>query len=116
VNPLSRLPVTLPKDDAPPFFLRPNLKRVLWKSALLNLVIVATALPVITYSAGPKSVVPALAVLAAVSVLVWTSTLAVFSAWSLVWIAWTQARRAARRSARRAESGGVGDPWVDGTT
>ena len=67
-------------DDAMPPL---KLRSLMWRSALLNLAVVLTALPVMASAGGPKAVVPALGVLAAVSILIWVATFAIFSLWSI---------------------------------
>ncbi len=57
----------------------PSLRSIVRKSALLNVVIVLTAFPVLVYAGGPKAVVPSLKIMAAVSALIWIATFALFS-------------------------------------
>jgi hypothetical protein len=57
----------------------PSLRSIVRKSALLNVVIVLTSFPVLAFAGGLKAVVPALEIMAGISVLIWTSTFALFS-------------------------------------
>ena len=98
-------------DDAP----RLKLAGLVWRSGLLNLAIIVTALPVLAYAGGPDAVVPALGVLAAVSALLWVTTFAVFF---LVWtirVFWRMGVRGFEHAHRGADrKGGLADKWVDG--
>jgi hypothetical protein len=85
------------------------------KSALLNVSIVATALPVLALVGGPWGALAAAAVLVMVSVFLWTATFAAFSFLSLVRIFRGQGRVAARRRSRAAtQAAGLADGWLDG--
>lgn len=56
----------------------PRLRSVVRKSALLNVTIFVTSFPVLVYEGGPKAIVPALEILAAISVLIWTATFTLY--------------------------------------
>ena len=56
----------------------PRLRSVVRKSALLNLTIFVTSFPVLVYEGGPTAVVPALEILAAISVLIWIVTFTLY--------------------------------------
>ena len=62
------------RDENPP----PRLRSVVRKSALLNLTIFITSFPVLVYEGGPKAVVPALEIMAAISFLIWTATFTLY--------------------------------------
>ena len=62
-------------DDSP----TPNLRSVVRKSALLNIVIVMTSCPVLIFGGGPKAVVMTLEIMAGISIVIWTTTFALFS-------------------------------------
>jgi uncharacterized protein YybS (DUF2232 family) len=57
----------------------PRFRSIVRKSALLNVVIVLTSCPVLVFAGGPKTVVPTLEIMAGISVLIWTTTFALFS-------------------------------------
>jgi hypothetical protein len=52
-------------------------------SALLNLVIVLTSCPVLVFAGGTKAAVLALAVMAGISILIWTATFTLYLVVSL---------------------------------
>ncbi|WP_406698074.1 hypothetical protein V5E97_04380 [Singulisphaera sp. Ch08] len=81
------------------------------KSVLLNLGIVVTALPVLSYGGDPRAVLPTLAILAAISVLIWTATFATSSFISVSKI--FEAQRTPPQRDPRTEFGVV-DEWMDG--
>jgi hypothetical protein len=56
----------------------PRLRSVVRKSALLNLTIFVTSFPVLVYEGGPEAIVPALEILAAISVLIWIVTFTLY--------------------------------------
>ena len=92
-----------------------SLRSIVRKSALLNLTIILTSFPVLVFAGGPKAVVPTLAIMAGLSVLIWTATFTLFSLVSLARIFWTPVSSVARRgSPHPAEKVGVADPWLDG--
>jgi hypothetical protein len=88
---------------------------LVWRSALLNVAIVLTALPVLAYAGGPDALVPALGVITLVSAVLWVTTFAVFF---LVWIirlVWRQGVRGLEHLHRGSErKGGLADEWLDG--
>jgi hypothetical protein len=97
-------------------YARPRLGSVVRKSALLNLVIVLTSFPVLVFEVGPKAVIPALVLMAGISVLVWTATFTVFFFVSLGRVFSAPVPSTARRSPlHQAEGSGVADRWLDGT-
>jgi anti-anti-sigma regulatory factor len=94
----------------------PSLQNIVRKSALLNLVIVLTSFPVLVFAGGMKAVVPALAIMAGITLLIWTATFALFSFVSLPRIFRTPlSSLTLRDSARTAEQAGVSNPWLDGS-
>jgi hypothetical protein len=92
-----------------------SLRRVVRNSALLNVVIVLTSFPVLFIVGGPKALVPSLAIMAGISVLIWTVTFALYTFASLVRIfrreipsqTWVE-------PAPSSEELGVADRWLDG--
>ncbi len=112
MNPPTRKPVLFPGDEneSP----APSLRSIVRKSALLNLTIVLTSFPVLVLAGGPKAVVPTLAIMAGISILIWTTTFSLFSFVSLARIFWTPASSVARGELPgRAEQTGVADRWLD---
>jgi len=81
MNPPTLNPVIIPsnENESP----APSLRSISRKSALLNFVIVLTSFPVLVFAGGPKAVVPTLAIMAGISVLIWTVTFTLFSFVSL---------------------------------
>ncbi len=106
-------PAIVPRNEhrSPP----PSLRRTVGKSALLNLAIVVTSLPVLVLAGGPRAIIPALVIVAGISFLIWTATFALFSFVSLARILWTPVSSATGRDspASRKDSG-VADRWLDG--
>jgi hypothetical protein len=99
------------KDDSPP----PSLRRVVRNSALLNVVIVLTAAPVLVFTGGLKAVVPTLAIMAGISVLIWTATFALFSFASVARILWTPVpTKICVDPVLSSEEPGIADRWLDG--
>jgi hypothetical protein len=97
-------------EDAP----ASRFRSVVQKSALLNLVIVLTSFPVLVLAGGPNAVVPALVVMGAITVLIWSATLILSSCVSLGRVVWTASSSAARRKPPRpARETGVADRWLD---
>jgi hypothetical protein len=94
---------------------RPSLRSVVRKSALLNLAIVLTSFPVLVFEVGPRAVIPALVLMAGISVLVWTATFTVFFFVSLGRVYSAPVSSAARHAPmHQAENAGVADRWLDG--
>jgi hypothetical protein len=97
-------------DTAPPL----KLISLAWRSALLNLTIVLTAFPVLAFAGGPGAVVPALALMAAISAILWSATLTAFFMMRFVRACTCLSARRAQRSHGRANAGGVlADRWLD---
>ena len=78
------------------------------KSALLNFVIVVTSLPVLVLSGGKAALYPALAVMLAISIVLWAATYAAFTFVALARIFRFQAGRASRRPLVRPAPGSPG--------
>jgi hypothetical protein len=98
------------EDDSP----ASRLRSIVLKSALLNLVIVLTSFPVLVLAGGPIAVVPALAIMAGISFLIWMATLTLFSCVSLGRVLWTAFSPGDRRKPPgRARASGVADRWLD---
>jgi hypothetical protein len=113
MNPRAPKPVIVPgKEVESP---TPSLRSIVRKSALLNVVIVLTSFPVLVAAGGPKAVVPALKVMAGVSVLIWTATFAVFSLVTFPRIFRTPVSLVTPSDPPHpANETGVDDRWLDG--
>ena len=93
----------------------PSLLRIVRNSALLNVVIVLTSFPVLVLAGGPDAVVPALAIMAGISLLIWTATFILCFFLTLPRLFWTPVSAGKRReSPRSAQQAGVADRWLDG--
>jgi len=113
MNPPALKPVIVPvyENKSP----APSLRSVVRKSALLNLMIVLTSFPVLIFAGGPKAVAPTLAIMAGISVLIWSATFALFSLASLPRIFRTPVSSVTLRDPPLpAEQAGVADRWLDG--
>jgi len=113
MNPPTLKPVVVPfsENESP----APSLRKIARNSALLNLVIVLTSFPALIFAGGPNAVVPTLAIMAGISVLIWTATFALFSLVSLPWIFRTPVSSVILRDPPLpAEEAGVADRWLDG--
>ncbi len=98
------------EDDSP----ASRFRGIVRKSALLNLVIVLTSLPVLILAGGPRAVVPTLAIMAAITVLVWTATFTLFSCVSIVrLLSAASSSRTRRKPPEAAKATGVADRWLD---
>jgi hypothetical protein len=96
--------------------LRPSLRGTIRKSALLNVAVVLTSLPVLVFAGGPRAIIPSLAIMAGISFLIWSATFAVFSFVSLARIFLTPVLTGKPRdSIDRRKQSGVADPWLDGS-
>jgi hypothetical protein len=84
------------------------------KSALLNLVIVLTSFPVLVFEGGPLAVAPALAIMAGITVLIWTATFTLFSFASLARIFWSAIFSGKPFVSPHRGKKGVADRWLDG--
>jgi hypothetical protein len=103
--------IVLPEDPEPP---APSLGSVVRKSALLNAVIVLTSFPVLVSAGGPNAVVLTFAIMAGISVLIWTATFALFSFASFPRIFRPRAAHATQRVLfLPADDPGVADRWLD---
>lgn len=89
----------------------PNLRRLVWKSALLNFGIFLSALPLAWFMGGTKVIAPALGLLLVVSLFVWSATFAISAFLSLCWIFRSQNQRRLQPSTNGI---GVADNWLDG--
>jgi hypothetical protein len=98
-------------DGVPP----PSLRSLVRKSALLNLGILLSGLPLAAAYGGPDAILPTLVLLAAVSLIVWVATFAGFSLVSLWRIFRCQGTGVPRRPSRpTGGSEGLSDDWLDG--
>jgi hypothetical protein len=98
-------------NAAPPLSLRSLVRR----SALLNSGIVLSARPVFAAAGGRNAVIPAVAVLVAVSVVLWAATFAAFSLVSLARILFDQGSAKPRPPQGHPDGGGgLADEWSDG--
>jgi len=113
MNPPKLKPVIVPGYEKEPPAL--SLRRTVCNSALLNLVIVLTSCPVLIFAGGPNAVVPTLAIMAGISVLIWTTTFALFALVSLPRLFRTPVASVTQRNPPYpAEEVGVADRWLDG--
>jgi len=113
MNPPTLKPVIVPgnENESP----APSLRRIIRKSALLNLVIILTSSPVLIFAGGPKAVVLTLEIMAGISVLIWTTTFTLFGFVSLARIFWTPVSTVKRSDPTHpANEAGVADRWLDG--
>jgi hypothetical protein len=92
----------------------PSLRKIVRKSALLNVVIVLTSFPVLAYAGGLKAIVPALEIMAGISLLIWIATFALFSFVTFPRIFRAPASLVKPRAAPdRANETGDDDRWFD---
>jgi hypothetical protein len=92
----------------------PRLRRIVRKSALLNIVIVLTSFPVLVYAGGPTAVVPTLKIMAGISIVIWASTFALFSLVTFPLIFRTPVSTVNQSDSLYPENNtGVDDHWVD---
>jgi membrane protein implicated in regulation of membrane protease activity len=92
-----------------------SFRRIVLKSALLNAVIVLTSFPVLVLAGGPRAVALTLAIMAGITVLVWTATFILFSCVSIVRLLLAPSSSRTRRKPQdRAKKLGVADRWLDG--
>jgi hypothetical protein len=112
MNPPTPQPLIIPgSDDQSP---ASSLRRIVRKSALLNLVIVVTSFPVLVLAGGPKAVIPTLAIMAGITFLIWSVTLTLSSCISLGRITWKAFSSGTRRKPPlRLRELGVADRWLD---
>jgi hypothetical protein len=90
-------------------------RNVIRKSALLNLVIVLTSLPVLLWSGGPNTVGVSLAIMVGISLIIWAFTFAVFTFVSLPRVfRLPEQSGKPRPSARSGQPNAVRDRWLDG--
>ena len=93
----------------------PSLRRIVRNSALLNVVIVLTSFPVLVLAGGPDAVVPALAIMAGISLLIWTATFILYFFLTLPRLFWTPVSSGKPLDPLQpAEAAGVADRWLDG--
>ena len=91
-----------------------SFRRIVRKSALLNVVIVLTSFPVLVAAGGPTAVVPTLAIMAGITLMIWTTTFTLFSCISIGRLLWTMFSPGTRRKPPgRARQAGVADRWLD---
>jgi hypothetical protein len=90
-------------------------RRIVRKSALLNVVIVLTSFPVLVAAGGPRAVVPSLTIMAGITLTIWTATFALFSCFSIGRLLFTTfSSRSRRKPPVAARRVGVGDRLLDG--
>jgi hypothetical protein len=91
-----------------------GLRSVVRKSALLNVVIVLTSFPVLVAAGGPLAVVPALAIMAGISLVIWTATFTLYFVVTLPRLFGTPVASGKRLGPPQpAEAAGVADRWLD---
>jgi hypothetical protein len=91
-----------------------SLRGVVRKSALLNMVIVLTSFPVLVFAGGPEAVAPALAIMAGISLLIWTATFTLYFFVTLPRLFVTPIASGKRRDRPHPAEAGVADRWLDG--
>jgi hypothetical protein len=105
-------PKTVPRNERESR--APSLRRIVRKSALLNLAIFVTSFPVLVMAGGPNAVVPAVVLMGGISVLIWTATFALFPFISLAAIFRTPISPMAKSDPPHpAASAGLADRWLD---
>jgi hypothetical protein len=93
----------------------PSLRRVTRKSALLNAAIVLTSFPVLALAGGPNAIIPALKVMAGITIVIWTATFSLFYFLSLARLFGPPTPRGKQPDPLRPPSdAGVADRWLDG--
>jgi hypothetical protein len=93
----------------------PSLRRIVRKSALLNLMVVLTSCPVLIFAGGPKAVYPTLDIMAGITVLIWIATFALFSFASFPRLFRPPVSPVMRRDPTLPpQEAGVADRWLDG--
>jgi hypothetical protein len=108
----TRRPIPLPRNEAKSR--APSLRSIVRKSALLNLAIVVTSFPVLVMAGGPNAAVPALLLMAAISIVIWAATFALFPFISLAAIFRTPVSPVAKPQAQHpAAESGLADRWLD---
>ncbi len=99
-------------DDGSP---AASLRRLVRKSALLNLVIVLTSGPVLIYRGGPRAIIPTLEIMAGITLVIWTATFTLFSFASIGRILCAAfSYRIRRKPTVAARRTGLADHWLDG--
>jgi hypothetical protein len=98
-------------DDEPS---RLTLRGVVWRSALLNLVIALTSFPVLAWAGGRDAIMPLAIVLGGISLLIWAATFAVYGFVTLVSVFRAPASGRKPLAPRVAASTGLADRWLDG--
>lgn len=112
MDPPASRPIVPGDEDGSP---ASSFRGLVRKSALLNAVIVLTSFPVLVLAGGPRAVVPALAIMAGITLTIWTATFTLFSCVSIVRLLVAAFSAGARRKpAGRARAVGVADQWLDG--
>ena len=74
-----------------------SFRRIVRKSALLNVVIVLTSFPVLVLAGGPRVVVPTLTIVTGITLMIWTASFALFSCVSTGRLLWTTFSSGTRR-------------------
>jgi hypothetical protein len=92
-----------------------RLRRIVLKSILLNAIIVLTSFPVLAIAGGARVVVPTLAIMAGITLVIWTATFTLFSSVAIGRLLWkTFSTSTQRKPPIAARKGGVVDRWLDG--
>src|SRR5215471_4184707 len=91
-----------------------HFRQIVRKSILLNVVIVLTSFPVLVLAGGPRALVPTLAIMAGITLVIWTATFTLFSCVAIGRLLWTAFSTGTRRKpVLAARKGGVADRWLD---
>jgi hypothetical protein len=111
-RPTSSLVIIRGSEDQSP---ASRFRRIAYKSALLNAVIVVTSFPVLVLAGGTMAVVPSVIIMAGLTLLIWTATFALFSCVAIGRLLWTTfSYRSRRKPPATAQKVGVTDRWLDG--
>jgi hypothetical protein len=105
--------VIVPRDEAESP--TSSFRGIVRKSVLLNVVIVLTSFPVLVLAGGPGAVMPSLAIMAGITLMIWTATFTLFSCMSIGRLTVTTlSARLRRKPTEAARKVGVADRWLDG--
>ncbi len=104
-------PQVAPRDERLPE--SPRLRNTIRKSALLNVTVILTSFPVLVFAGGAQSLVPCLAIMAGISLLIWSVTFALFSFVSLFGVFFMPAAGKPRKRTQQVTGEGLSDRWLD---
>lgn len=111
-RPTSSLVIIRGSEDQSP---ASRFRRIAYKSALLNAVVVLTSFPVLVLAGGQRAIVPTVIIMAGLTLLIWTATFALFSCVTIGRLLFaTFSSRSRRKPPVAAQRVGVADRWLDG--